>query len=174
MTRFIFSLIVFGLLSETAFAHQQKLAVTTIKVNNRTENVEIMHQVPVHDAEHAVGLFSDLSPDIVGSEESRKAFADYVASRFIFTVDEEVVSLSYVGSEIIGGSLWVYQETSLPTAGAALAVDSNILMDVWARQENRVNIGSVGDTRTLIFKDGDTLKPFTLAPPKDENSPNGL
>ena len=169
-----FGLTALGLLSGPAAAHQQKLAVTSITVNARTQSLEIMHQVPVHDAEHAVGLFSDLSADIVGSEESRKAFADYVASRFIFTIDGETVPLSYVGSEIIGGSLWVYQETALPAEGASLAVDSNILMDVWARQENRVNIGPVGETRTLIFKDGDTRKPFSLMLATQSSGPNGL
>ena len=37
-----------------AVAHQQKIAITTVLFNPRTENIEIMHRFNLHDAEHAV------------------------------------------------------------------------------------------------------------------------
>ncbi|WP_291134808.1 hypothetical protein [Erythrobacter sp.] len=39
---------------------------------------------------------------------------------------------------------------------------SLILTDVWARQENRVNIGSGTEVETLIFRAGDPAKGATL------------
>jgi hypothetical protein len=136
----------------TALAHQQKIAITTLALNPRSGMIEIAHQVPVHDAEHALIAQGIRSPDIIGSVQSREAFAAYVTRRFLLEVDGAAVTPAYVGSEIIGGSLWVYQEVPAPPAGkAALRFNSQILTDVWARQENRVNIGGGTAPETFIF-----------------------
>ena len=60
---------------------------------------EVVHQVPVHDAEHALRVQGARVPDIVGSADSREAFARYVADRFLLAVDGEAVMPDYVGSE---------------------------------------------------------------------------
>ena len=136
-----------------ALAHQQKIAITTVSLNKRTGMIEIAHQVPLHDAEHALTAQGIKVPDIIGSEKSREAFAAYVTRRFLFEVDGAPVTPAYVGSEIDGGSLWVYQEVPAPAGDAAamLRFNSQILTDVWARQENRVNIGGGTSPETFIF-----------------------
>ena len=145
-----------------AAAHQQKRAISTIAINPRTARLEIMHQVPVHDAEHALRAQGAQSADIIGSEASREAFARYVATRFVLAIEGAEARPAYVGSEIIGGSLWVYQELPAPAAGARLSLNSQILTDVWARQENRVNIGYGTAVTTLIFTDGDAPQEAVL------------
>ncbi|WP_342776702.1 DUF6702 family protein [Hankyongella ginsenosidimutans] len=62
----------------------------------------------------------------------------------------------------VSGSLWVYQEGPALPAGTKLMVNSQILTDVWAKQENRVNLGSGTPVRTLIFHAGDAPKDATL------------
>ncbi len=148
--------------STSAAAHQQKIAITTIAHNPRTGMIEIIHQVPVHDAEHALvvqrtGNPDIHTPDIIGSEGSREAFARYVTRRFLFQLDGAIITPDYVGSEIIGGSLFVYQEVPAPAGDdpLRLRINSQMLTDVWARQENRVNLGSGTSVDTLIFHSGD-------------------
>jgi len=139
-------------LAGAADAHQQKIAISTVSLNPRTGMIEIAHQVPVHDAEHALSAQGIRSPDIIGSPTSREAFAAYVTRRFRLAVDGAGVTPAYVGSEIIGGSLWVYQEVPAPFGGKALLrFNSQILTEVWARQENRVNIGGGTAPETFIF-----------------------
>lgn len=143
-------------------AHQQKITITTVAVNPRTGMIEVVHQVPVHDAEHALTVQGVRLPDIVGSAKSREDFARYVTTRFLLEVDGEPVALGYVGSEISGGSLMVYQEAPAPpVAGdreARVRVNSQVLTDVWARQENRVNLGSGTRVETFIFTAGDSAQ----------------
>jgi hypothetical protein len=136
-------------------AHQQKIAISTVSVNPRTDRLEAVHQVPVHDAEHALTAQDIKVADIVGSADSREAFARYVSRRFLLEVDGVPVGLEYVGSEITGGSLMVYLEAPASRADAVVRVNSQILTDVWARQENRVNLGSGTDMTTFIFSAGD-------------------
>jgi hypothetical protein len=140
-----------------ALAHQQKIAISTVSLNPRTARIEVVHQVPVHDAEHALRVQGAENPDIIGSDASREAFARYVTRRFLLMVDGEIVTPDYVGSEVTGGSLWVYQEVPAPaTRGAVLRINSQILTDVWARQENRVNIGGGTKVTTFVFTAGAT------------------
>ncbi|MFM7349575.1 MAG: DUF6702 family protein [Erythrobacter sp.] len=139
----------------TALAHQQKIAISTITLNPRTGMIEIAHQVPHHDAEHALMQQGIKNPEIIGSVKSREQFAAYVTRAFLLEVDGVRVEPAYLGSEIDGGSLWVYQEVAAPKSGAVrLRFNSQILTDVWARQENRVNIGAGTKPQTFIFRAG--------------------
>ncbi|ASJ90153.1 DUF6702 family protein [Porphyrobacter sp. CACIAM 03H1] len=159
------ALVLAPLAGGAALAHQQKIAISTIALNARSGAIEIAHQVPVHDAEHALRAQGAKSADIIGSEKSREAFARYVTRRFLLQVDGKVVEPAYVGSEITGGSLWVYQEVPAPSGGqAVLRFNSQILTDVWARQENRVNIGGGTKVNTFIFRAGSVPADAPLTP----------
>lgn len=158
MIRSIIAGLLVCLLALPAAAHQQKLAITTITINERTDRMEIMHQVPVHDAEHALRAQGVRSADIIGNAESRNAFAEYVADRFELLIDGEPAELSFVGAEIEGRSLWVYEDAPVPAADASIMVNSQILTDVWSRQENRVNFTRGTHARTLIFDANDGFK----------------
>ncbi|MEO0699273.1 MAG: DUF6702 family protein, partial [Pseudomonadota bacterium] len=117
--------------------------------------LEVVHFIPLHDAEHALRTQGVSAPDIVNDVESRRAFARYVAGRFNVEADGEPVELIVLGTDTDGGRLLVYQEAPSPGAGSELVVHAQILTDVWARQENRVNLGTDTSVETLIFKSGD-------------------
>jgi hypothetical protein len=157
----VLALVVAPLGGGAALAHQQKIAISSIAVNPRTERLELVHQVPVHDAEHALKR-QGIAADIIASDKSREAFASYVARRFKLEAAGKPVALAYVGSEIIGGNLMVYQEAAKPRSGATLSVNSQILTDVWARQENRVNIGGGTKVRTFVFTVNEPAHSFQL------------
>ena len=158
----LFALLLAPLGAGPALAHQQKIAITTVAHNPRTGMIEIAHQVPVHDAEHALTFGGAKNADIIGSDTSREAFARYVTRRFLLMVNGDIITPDYVGSEIIGGSLWVYQETSAPEGETQVRINSQIFTDVWARQENRVNIGGGTNVTTFIFSAGDAPETVIL------------
>ena len=145
-----------------AFAHQQKITISTVEHNPRTGLLEVIHRVPLHDAEHALERQGERAPDIIANTQSRRAFAVYVAERFSIAVDGKTLDLVVLGSEIDGGNLLVYQETPSPGIGAEIQVRSQILSDVWARQVNRVNLGKADGVETLIFRPGDPAKSGSL------------
>lgn len=146
-----------------ADAHQQKIAISSVTLNPRTGSLELVHQVPVHDAEHALRAQGVKVADIIGSEESREAFARYVTRRFLIAIDGTAVTPAYVGSEITGGSLMIYQEVAAPASGAQLTLNSQILTDVWARQQNRINVGQGAGLVTLLFTAGSGPQTAALA-----------
>ncbi|MEE4206763.1 MAG: DUF6702 family protein [Erythrobacter sp.] len=145
-----------------ASAHQQKAAISILSHNERTGMLEVVHRVPLHDAEHALKRRGIAAPDIIGDIPNRRAFVRYIAERFTVSHEGEKIAFTLLGSEIDGGSLVVYEEAPFPGPGARLKVRSLILTDVWARQENRVNIGSGTQVATLIFRAGDPAKDAML------------
>ena len=138
----------------SAYAHQQKLALTKIVVNERSAKLEVMHRFELHDAEHAVKEIFDGDADIIQSQDTQAKFAQYVFERFgIFDADGNELVLNPIGYEIEGKHFWVYEEAELPAKLDGLQVVHNALRDIWFAQTNTVNIEAAGEVSTLTFTD---------------------
>lgn len=153
----LLTVVFMSLALSTLWAHQKKTAITTILFNERTGNIEIMHRFLIHDAEHAVKRIGGDSlggqANIIASENTRQAFSQYVSERFsILDLQGELLELILLGSEIDGGSIWVYQETPIPAELQFMTIRQNALRDIWREQVNRVNIERNKVTETLIFQ----------------------
>lgn len=140
------------LLSDTALAHQQKAAISTVLFNPRTENIEVSHRFYLHDAEHAVKHIFGKSADIIKSEDTQQKFFEYVMKRFSLKNDKgEPIALSPVGFEVDGKFFWVYQETKQPFLLNGLTIEHAALKDIWPSQVNTVNVEGRGDIKTRTF-----------------------
>jgi hypothetical protein len=141
-----------------AAAHQQKMAITTVLFNPRTQNLEVMHRFDLHDAEHAVKEIFDGDADIMRSEKTQSDFAKYVVERFaIYDMKKSELPLSFVGTELEGQHFWVYQETPAPSDLTGLYIRHNALRDIWHQQTNTINVEGMGDIQTLTFTDSTEL-----------------
>lgn len=145
-------------LASPAQAHRQKITISTVSHNERTGMLEVVHLVPIHDAEHALRQLGERAPDIIGNIESRHAFARYVAEKFSIVRGAEPISLDLLGTQIEGGNLVILQEAPSPGRGAELQVRSQILSAMFSTQENRVNLGIGTRVQTLVFQSGDRAK----------------
>lgn len=156
------SLVLLSLLAflPASYAHQQKSAVTRILFNPNTGNIEIMHRFFVHDAEHAATLIFGQRQTLVESAESRQLFSSYVMNRFAIDVQmadgsSESLNLQYVGEEIDGQFLWVYQEIPQVENVAGMTIVNLALRDVWPDQSNLVNIERDDEIVSLTFDGND-------------------
>ena len=137
-----------------AVAHQQKIAITTVLFNPRTENIEIMHRFNLHDAEHAVKAMFKKTADILDDKDTQARFASYVANRFVlFDAQNDSLPLNLVGFEVEGKHFWVYQETAQPPELEGLQIRHDALRDLWPEQVNTINVEGNGDLKTLTFTD---------------------
>ena len=143
---------------ESVEAHQQKMAITTVLFNPRTQNLEVAHRFNLHDAEHAVKEIFGGSADILNSEKTQSDFAKYVVERFaIYNLSKTELPLSFVGTELEGNHFWVYQEMPAPTDLSGLYIQHNALRDIWHKQTNTINVEGMGDIKTLTFTDSTEL-----------------
>lgn len=142
------------LMGQPSLAHQVHAALTKIEYNPRTDNLEIMHRFELHDAEHAVQEIFGGNADIMSDAETQRKFAKYVAERFgIYAPDDTPLPMTFVGVELEGKHLWVYQETKKPESLANYQVVHNALRDIWIAQTNVVNIKLDQKINTLTFTD---------------------
>ena len=144
------------LVLSTGEAHQQKNAVTRILFNENTGNIEVMHRFFIHDAEHAAGLIFGERQMLAESRESRELFSSYVINRFSIEAsfragNSEELGLSYVGAEVDGQFLWIYQEIPAQDDITAFTIVNLTLRDVWSDQSNLVNIERDGRIYSLTF-----------------------
>lgn len=153
----------------SGLAHQQKTAVTRLVFNASSGNFEVMHRLFLHDAEHAASVVFGEKQDMIESEESRTLFGSYVANRFAVAAESRAGELAplqfdYLGEEIDGQYLWIYQEAvgyaaSLPEDLEGLRVVNSILRDVWPDQSNLVNVEREGRIESVSFTGGaDSLR----------------
>jgi len=155
LTGAVLVLLSLGALAAEAFAHQQQAALTRVLFNSRSGNLEVMHRFLVHDAEHAVRQLLDPEADLIASAPAREQFSAYVQERFALLGSEgNALALQYVGQEIDGIFLWVYQEMPIPDSLTSLSIIHNALRDLWPEQNNLVNIERDGQVQTLNFNGG--------------------
>lgn len=152
------------LIASESLAHQQKTALTRVLFNPATGNIEFMHRFYLHDADHAAGVLFNSKESIETSAQAMELFANYVQNRFAVGVtssanaaadsdgtDEKELPLTYIGSEVDGQFLWVYQESSDPGDLSAMSVIDVILRDIWPEQSNLVNIEKSDQIYSMIF-----------------------
>ena len=149
--------------SSPCYAHQQKTAVTRLLFNSNTGSLEIMHRLFLHDAEHAANVVFGAKQDIIQSADSRALFGSYVVNRFAVAYDDSAslqeLTPIYLGEEIDGQYLWVYQEVpdfATRHIGKALQlrVINSVLRDVWPDQSNLVNVERGGKIESITFSVG--------------------
>ncbi|MGS0680601.1 DUF6702 family protein [Shewanella sp. 125m-7] len=140
------------LLTSNVQAHQQKTAVTSLSFNHRLQHIEVMHKFYLHDAEHAVKALFDPSADILSDKATQQTFADYVQSQFgLKSGDGTDIALSFVGVELDGKFLWVYQETKIPAEINVLSISNGALHELWPAQVNLVNVEGKGEVKSVLF-----------------------
>ena len=168
--RVIAGLVMFAFLSfnfSLSFAHVQKTAVTRILFNPETSNIEVMHRFLIHDAEHAAQQLFGAGQDLLGSEESRMLFSSYVINRFSIEAgladgSRAALELEYLGSEIDGQFIWVYQETRIIDGIESFSMVNMALRDVWPDQSNLVNVERQGKIVSALFDAGAEIKSLQI------------
>ncbi|AKS41308.1 DUF6702 family protein [Wenzhouxiangella marina] len=155
-------IILVGLLALPASAHELKAGLTRVLFNERSGNLEVMHRLLLHDAEHACRQLFDGQADLIGDPVTLERFSAYVREGFQLAIDDELVELAYVGAEIDGRHIWVYQEAPIPASVGHLSIDHRVLRDVWAEQSNLVNIEGRGPIRSLRFSGNDGVQSIAM------------
>lgn len=185
-----------GILGAGAFAahaHEGKTALTAVLFNPRTGNVEVMHRLSLHDADHAARqLFG--AKDIAADKTAQQELADYARARFGLArlslsapgSDEgagqktrakpqtAAFALKPVGHEIDGPFFWVYSEAPIPADLAPsfrLVIQNDVFRDLWAEQANLVTIEHGGFRGSARFSGPARQETVTITAPKPVSPP---
>ncbi|HEX5005527.1 MAG TPA: DUF6702 family protein [Hyphomonadaceae bacterium] len=142
-----------------AFAHRSQSTLTTINWNAVTSTLEVMHRIHAHDAEVGLMLSTGSTENVdITVVRNQAQLMIYVEKHFSLSGPDGPITLSPVGAEFQSEAIVLYREAKLKAPPPELAVNDQILRDVFDQQTNLVNVKLDKRTRTLIFSGKDGVK----------------
>lgn len=102
------------------------------------------------NSDHIAGAIK-INPNTAGFEAEVKK---YVNNHFDVYVNGANKTLTFTGSQVNGESVWVYFEISGVSELNSLKIKNTILLEVYPKQFNLLNIAYKGQQKTMNFQRG--------------------
>ncbi len=150
-----------------ASAHRAPFTLSSVEWNADTGALEVIHRLHTHHALEAVwAAFDDVGPAALDTPASQARLGLYVETGFVLRdAAGEAIALDFVGVEVKGDHVFVYQEAPLAAPPRALSVRSTLMHELFEDQRNQVNVAMWGAAQTLVFRVGDDAKVVAAAAP---------
>ena len=148
------------LVSGDTQAHREKTILTTIKCNQRTELLEIVHRTFAHDVEHTLGnhLQAQGGPDKL--EAQARISVELSNSFTLWDSKGERIPLTLLGAELESEYLYIYQEAPCSALTEITRVRHEMMRNYWPDMTNYLNLYDSSGTRSLIFTDTSGILSF--------------
>jgi len=140
-----------SLVTAPSLAHRMHAGVTEVAVNERTDELEIIHRVYGHDLMEALDRIDQDVASFVATPEGLAEVGAYVGEAFrIADTDGELLALSYIGAEIDSEFAWVYFSAAIPAEQASFIVDNDLLAETFDDQVMMTNLRFNSQVRTAM------------------------
>lgn len=143
-----------------AYAHRMDSAMTIIDVAPNGQNIEITHRIFAHDLEHVFEL-SQTNLNYFETESGKQKLKNYIENAFSISNNGQKIQLTFIGVELAGDLVFVYFEGDIGNA-TEVTIDNNILKEYSQRQVNYLNLHFNGQTKSLIFQNGQQAQTLQL------------
>lgn len=131
-------------------AHRLKHIFTTVEMNAENQ-LEVVHQVHLHDASVALSLIQDMRETDVLDLEGQARLLLHVQDFFVISAEDTPIPLDIVGSEIEGNHLFLYFESGQIDTPHRLTIKNEMFMDLFGDQQNLMNLTVGGHLKSLRF-----------------------
>ena len=148
---FNFILILF-LLGTTSFvAHKYYVSITKIEIDETEGLIKIQTELFADDFEKVMNAryeISSLSFSNLNEREKEK-ISNYITKKMILKVNNSVLGLDYLGSELKGELLYVYLEGKYDQEVKRVDVENALLQGMFLKQQNKVDINYKNKVKSL-------------------------
>jgi len=153
-------LLMFGL-SVNALAHRYFFSITDLTLNERTQSIEVIHQITAHDIDNAIAQalqmhFSVAHPDY------ENTIRQYIEERFQLHYKGQEVPLNWIGLEVSKGNIFLYQEAVFHHSLLGLKITNSLLTEHYEKQVNTVNFHDNTIKGSLTFKRSVTINDIEI------------
>lgn len=139
-----------------AAAHRGHASLSVVEIDAATGAVTITHRMAAHDVEPALAVIAPDAQQSLDDADALKALEAYARRVFrLWDAEGRAVGLEHKATRLAGDSVELVYVTNLPPPVQAITVDSGLLEDAHADQENQVNVRRNKITRTVLFRVGD-------------------
>jgi len=141
-----------------ASAHREKLTTTQMMWKKSSQSIEITHFFHIHHAETALAKIGAIPSANLLDLKNQAHLALYVEDNFsLFDRSNEKLSISTIGADSDGSSVFVYQEASLSDPDD-LQVACSFLRPAIPGQINQINLDINGKVLSVRLSGRDTRK----------------
>jgi len=147
------------LIAPHALAHKQKLTLTDIHWNAKTDTLDIIHSFHIHETETALSQAGLIAYPDLSRLKARAQLALYTEKNFSLRhIDGSELKLELIGAENEGRSVFVYQQIGLKIPPPGLIVDCRLFRDLVSEQINNVDVRFAHTLKSLQFRGNDGPK----------------
>ncbi|GAA4375489.1 hypothetical protein GCM10023186_08240 [Hymenobacter koreensis] len=145
------------LLSVAAFAHAYHASIMEVKVNGKTQQLEVALKVFTDDLEKAlsVGQPRAITLGQASPVEVQPLIAAYLRRTVVFSGKPgEDIPLKYLGMEKENDAHWLFFTVKLPRPMQGVRLQQRLMLDLFPDQMNIVNVEANGKKQSALFRDG--------------------
>jgi hypothetical protein len=159
MTRLLATLLVLLIGLSTAFAHAYHASVMDLRLNAKTQQLEVALKIFTDDLETTLSKGQPKPVTLDQTAVVQPLMAAYLRRTVSFgTKPGETLPLNYVGMEREKDAHWVYFSVKLPRPVQTVTLRHHLLMDQFPDQMNIVNLEAGGKKQSALFRDGNEVQ----------------
>ena len=143
-------------LAANAVAHRYFFSITDLSLNERTQSIEIIHQITAHDIDNAIAQAKQIHFS-VAHPNYENIIRQYVEANFQLHYQGQVIPLNWIGLEVNKGNIFLYQETKFHHSLIGLKITNSLLTKEYEKQVNTVNFSDRKIKGSLTFKRSVTI-----------------
>ncbi|TWX73009.1 DUF6702 family protein [Colwellia sp. C1TZA3] len=156
----VFVLLLCGL-AANAVAHRYFFSMTDLTLNERTQSIEVIHQITAHDIENAIADAKQIHFSIA-HPNYENIVRQYVEAHFQLNYQGQAIALNWIGFESNKGNIFIYQEAMFPHTLLGLKIMNSLLTEHYLKQVNTVNFYSKTIKGSLTFKRSVTMNHIAI------------
>ena len=145
-----------------ANAHPYHVSIAEVKYNTKTQNLEIALKLISDDLEKTLSELAGKPVVINQTPEVKKQLEAYLKNNFRleFTLNQ-IAPQRFIGLEQQDDAHWFYLDIPVKASQLSTAkLRNQVLVETFPDQNNLTNLEINGKKRTLIFKEGEVVKPL--------------
>ena len=141
-----------------AVAHRYFFSISDLSLNERTQSIEIIHQITAHDIDNAIAEQQQIHFS-VAHPEYEKYIRQYIEKNFKLQYKKQQLILNWLGLEINKGNIFIYQEAKFSQDLIGINITNSLLTEHYPKQVNTVNFsdkqikGSLTFNRSVIINE---------------------
>lgn len=152
-SRFLF----FLFFSLSVNAHTFHEGMSSLTVNEKTGNLEIVHRFTTHDL---IVMLSKITNTQVRLDDKNyeTLLINYWEKHFSISQSNKNLTIDWIGIDKGINETTIYQEIKQINSLKNIKVSNNLLIDFYSQQINRLNYDDEAELKgTLIFRQGETV-----------------
>jgi hypothetical protein len=151
------------ILCSNIYAHRDEESLTTITYNPRTEMMEVVHRIHLHDAQYVLNNLPNLDKNSrdLSSLQGKAHIALQVENAFHLSIDNKPLEVYFVGVELEGDFILVLQEFFLENS-EKITINYTLFSSVISEFTSRVILWIDDNRKTILLNTNTPQQTVTL------------